>query len=91
MKKFFEKLTAIGSDKLLHVIAGMIIAGITAGLMEICGAQKMLAICIAFFAAFIAGFVKEYCDQHVEGETPDEKDLLATLIGGVMECLILLI
>ena len=77
-------LGSIPSDKMLHFIVGMLITAIAAVIVPRFAP-------IAMTVAVVAGFAKELRDEIAYGGF-DWKDLLATVIGGVvMQVLIFLI
>lgn len=77
-------LGSIPSDKMLHFIVGMLITAIVAVIVP-----RFTP--IAMSVAVVAGFAKELRDEIAYGGF-DWKDLLATVIGGVvMQVLIFLI
>lgn len=75
MKKILNFLGSIAADKLLHFIAGMLIAGIV-GIIP-CFANY------AFIVAVIAGVAKEVYDEFSYGGW-DSLDLLYTALGGAV-------
>lgn len=75
MKKIIDFLGSIKADKLLHFIAGMIIAGVV-GIIP-CFANYALIV------AVIAGVAKEVYDEFSYGGW-DSLDLLYTAIGGAV-------
>lgn len=75
MKKILNFLGSIKADKLLHFIAGMLIAGVV-GIIP-CFANYALIV------AVIAGVAKEYYDQYSYGGWC-WYDLLYTVIGGAV-------
>ena len=84
MKRLLNMLGSIPSDKMLHFIVGMLITAIVAVLVP-----RFTP--IAMTVAVVAGFAKELRDEITYGGF-DWKDLLATVLGGVvMQVLIFLI
>lgn len=75
MKKIMDFLGSIQADKLLHLIAGMLIAG-AIGIIP-CFANY------AFIVAVVAGVAKEVYDEFSYGGW-DSLDLLYTAIGGAV-------
>lgn len=75
MEKILNFLGSIKADKLLHFIAGMIIAGVV-GIIP-CFANYALIV------AVIAGVAKEVYDEFSYGGW-DSFDLLYTAIGGAV-------
>lgn len=75
MKKIIDFLGSIAADKLLHLIAGMLIAGVV-GIIP-CFANYALIV------AVIAGVAKEVYDEFSYGGW-DSLDLLYTVIGGAV-------
>nr|DAN46069.1 MAG TPA: putative periplasmic lipoprotein [Caudoviricetes sp.] len=94
MKKFldciyriFGRLAAIGSDKYLHFVAGLIVAMIACKGLRSIDAWLMLSLVPAFFV--MAG--KETVDYYLRGEQFDWKDVAAGMVGaivGVILCLL---
>lgn len=83
----FEKLAAIGSDKYLHFVVGLIVAMIACKGLRSIDAWLMLSLVPAFFV--MAG--KESVDYYLRGEQFDWKDVAAGMVGafvGVILCLV---
>ena len=82
MKKLLNFVANIPHDKLLHFIAGMLITA-------------LVAVVFAHFAPLavtvtvVVGFAKEAYDEYSYGGW-DWDDLLATIVGGVLMELIIL-
>lgn len=77
------------NDKIMHAIAGMIIAGFIA-VPVYCSSYDLFAGLWACLAGIIAGLVKEWCDMHTEGREWDWKDFGSTVIGAVIAMLFIL-
>ena len=75
MKKIIDFLGSIQADKLLHFIAGMLVAGVV-GIIP-CFANYALIV------AVVAGVAKEVYDEFSYGGW-DSLDLLYTAIGGAV-------
>jgi hypothetical protein len=75
LKKIIDFLGSIQADKLLHLISGMLIAGMV-GIIP-CFANY------AFIVAVVAGVAKEVYDEFSYGGW-DSLDLLYTAIGAVV-------
>ena len=83
MKRLLKILGSIPSDKMLHFIAGLMITAFVAVIVPRFAP-------IAMSVAVVAGFAKELRDEIAYGGF-DWKDLLATVLGGVvMQCFIFL-
>ena len=76
MKRLLKILGSIPSDKMLHFIVGMLITAIAAVIVPRFAP-------IAMTVAVVAGFAKELRDEIAYGGF-DWKDLLATVLGGVV-------
>ena len=76
MKRLLKILGSIPSDKMLHFIVGMLITAIVAVIVP-----RFTP--IAMTVAVVAGFAKEIRDEIAYGGF-DWKDLLATILGGVV-------
>lgn len=85
MKKIYAKLLAIlngiGVDKYLHFIAGLIIAAVFGITLD----MKACIVPVVF-----AAFIKEAIDQSGSGD-PNWKDAVATLAGGAVIQLLVII
>lgn len=75
LKKIMDWLGSIPADKLLHFVAGMLIAGVV-GIIP-CFANY------AFIVAVVAGLAKEVYNEFSYGGW-DSLDLLYTAIGGAV-------
>ena len=85
--RIFGKLAAIGSDKYLHLLVGLVIAVAACKGLRSIDAWLMLSLVPAFFV--MAG--KESVDYYLRGEQFDWKDVAAGLVGsviGVLMCLL---
>lgn len=94
MKKFldciyriFGKLATIGSDKYLHLIAGLIVAFVLGRLFANVEAWAFPAIT----GVLLLVVAKECVDYYIRKEQFDFKDIAAGLVGsviGVLMCLV---
>ena len=85
--RIFEKLAAIGSDKYLHLIAGLIVAFVLGRLFANVEAWAFPAI-VGVLLLMVA---KECVDYYLRDEQFDLKDVAAGLVGavvGVILCLL---
>lgn len=81
-------------DKIIHAVVG---AGASAWVslpaylsVTPSGDGLFSAIWTALWVAIIVGIIKEWCDQHTDGNRWDWMDFLATVIGGVVVVLLIL-
>ncbi|MEZ7746351.1 hypothetical protein [Prevotella jejuni] len=85
--RIFEKLAAIGSDKYLHLIAGLIVAFVLGRLFVNVEAWAFPAIT----GVLLLMVAKECVDYYLRDEQFDLKDVAAGLVGafvGVLMCLL---
>lgn len=85
--RIFEKLAAIGSDKYLHLIAGLIVAFVLGRLLANVEAWAFPAI-VGVLLLMVA---KESVDYYIRKEQFDLRDVAAGLVGafvGVILCLL---
>ena len=85
--RIFGKLSAIGSDKYLHLIAGLIIAFVLGRLFANVEAWAFPAIT----GVLLLMVAKECVDYYLRDEQFDLKDVAAGLVGavvGVILCLV---
>ena len=85
--RIFEKFAAIGSDKYLHLIAGLIVAFVLGRLFANVEAWAYPAI-VGVLLLMVA---KECVDYYLRKEQFDFKDIAAGLVGsviGVLMCLV---
>lgn len=85
--RVFEKFAAIGSDKYLHLIVGLIVAFVLGKLFAHVEAWAFPAI-VGVLLLMIA---KECVDYYLRGEQFDFKDIAAGVVGavvGVLMCLL---
>ena len=85
--RIFEKVAAIGSDKYLHLIAGLIVAFVLGRLFANVEAWAYPAI-VGVLLLMVA---KECVDYYIRKEQFDWKDVAAGLVGafvGVTLCLL---
>ena len=88
VKRIIEWLSHLKSDKLLHFIAGLLIAEVTAGALS--HWTKLYSLIIGLVASVVAGWLKEWWDSKHGGVVSD-KDFVATVIGGSVGTLVMLI
>lgn len=87
MKKIFQLIVSIPHDKLLHIIAGMIVVMLVLRLVSFIGIPGMIARIIALIAVILTGVLREvYNKKH--GGVFDKKDLYATISGGLIVLLL---
>lgn len=87
MKKIFQLIVSIPHDKLLHIIAGMIVIMLVLRLVSFIGIPGMIARIIALIAVILTGVLREvYNKKH--GGVFDKKDLYATISGGLIVLLL---
>lgn len=85
--RIFEKVAAIGSDKFLHLIAGLIVAFVLGRLFANVEAWAFPAIT----GVLLLMVAKECVDYYLRDEQFDLKDVAAGLVGavvGVILCLV---
>ena len=85
--RIFEKFAAIGSDKYLHLIAGLIVAFVLGRLFANVEAWAFPAIT----GVLLLMVAKECVDYYLRDEQFDLKDVSAGLVGavvGVLMCLL---
>lgn len=80
MYKFFSKLASIGSDKYLHMIAGLIVS------MVVCRGLHAIDACLllSLVPAFIVMFGKESIDYYFRKEPFDWHDVVAGMTGALL-------
>lgn len=86
-KELFAWLYKVGTDKLLHVLFGLLIAQVLYVLLHI-GCAKWESAVVAFLLATLVAGAKEAID--VKFGVPSWKDLLASEVGIVVGLLIML-
>ena len=85
--RIFERSATIGSDKFLHLIAGLIVAFVLGRLFANVGAWAFPAIT----GVLLLMVAKECVDYYIRKEQFDLKDVAAGLVGavvGVILCLV---
>lgn len=85
--RIFEKLAAIGSDKYLHLIAGLIVAFLLGRLFANVEAWAFPAIT----GVLLLMVAKECVDYYLRDEQFDLKDVAAGLVGAVVGVLVCLL
>ena len=81
-------LYGINADKLLHFIAGLIVAEVVTGVLS--HFARLYAMIVGLVASVVAGYLKELWDRNHGGVSSD-KDFLATIIGGSVGTILMLI
>lgn len=85
--RIFGKLAAIGSDKYLHFVVGLVVAFVLGRLFANVEAWAFLAIT----GVLLLMVAKECVDYYIRKEQFDFKDIAAGLVGsviGVLMCLV---
>lgn len=85
MKKIIDWLYGLKADKLLHFIAGMVVAQIAFALLGLATTVWWSAF-IAFLVAAVVGGLKEAWD--VKHGVPNVADFVATMLGGLLGVLL---
>lgn len=78
------------SDKLTHALIGAGASAWCALTAYLTSNNLFAGIWVAIWVAIIAGVIKEWCDQHTDGNKWDWMDFLATVIGGVLVALLII-
>lgn len=81
-------LYGIKADKLLHFIVGLLVAEVVSGALS--HFARLYALIVGLVVSVIAGYLKELWDSKHGGVSSD-KDFLATIIGGAVGTLLMLI
>lgn len=66
MKKIFQLIVSIPHDKLLHIIAGMIVVMLVLRLVSFIGIPGMIARIIALMAVILTGVLREVYKKNTE-------------------------
>lgn len=90
MKKILKWLNGIKPDKLLHFIAGLLIAQISYALLST-GFADWLSVPLGFLAAVCIGGAKELLDGMINDGVPSIGDFLVTLMGGAIGSLVIVL
>lgn len=85
--RIFEKVAAIGSDKYLHLIAGLIVAFVLGRLLANVEAWAFPAIT----GVLLLMVAKECVDYYLRDEQFDLKDVVAGLVGAVVGVILLIL
>ena len=85
MKKIIDWLYGIKSDKLLHFIAGIVVAQVAFALLDLATTMWWSAF-LAFLIAAVVGGIKEAWD--VKHGVPNVADFVATMFGGLVGALL---
>lgn len=85
MKKIIDWLYGIKSDKLLHFIAGLVVAQVAFALLDLATTVWWSAF-LAFLVAAVVGGIKEAWD--VKHGVPNVADFVSTMFGGLVGSLL---
>lgn len=66
MKKIFQLIVSIPHDKLLHIIAGMIVVMLVLRLVSFIGIPGMIACIIALIAVILTWVLREVYNKNTE-------------------------
>lgn len=87
MKKIIDFIVSIPHDKLLHILAGIVIAMVVLRVVSFVGAPAMIARIIAIVVVIAAGALREFYNKK-HGGIFDKKDMYATISGGLIVALL---
>ena len=87
MKKIIQFIVTIPHDKLLHIMAGFIIAMSVLRIIAFTDISGFLARAIALLVVIVAGILREIYNKN-HGGVFDKKDLFATIFGGLVVTLL---
>lgn len=83
MKKIIDFIVSVPHDKLLHIIAGMIVVMLVLRLVSFIGIPGMIARFIALIVVILTGILREIYNIKHNGVF-DKNDLYATISGGLI-------
>lgn len=86
MKKIIDFIVSIPHDKLLHILAGIVIAMVVLRVVSFVGVPAMIARIIAI-VVIAAGLLREFYNKK-HGGVFDKKDMYATISGGLIVALL---
>lgn len=87
MKNFNNLIVSIPQDKLLHYIAGQIVAGLIF-MTSATFFPLWITVILSMVVTVVIGILKETYDKyHPDSHTADFKDAIATIIGGMVTTL----
>ncbi len=89
LREYLSKVLGIPQDKLLHLICGLGAAQISAGIISHY-APTSIAMCTGFAVSTLAGIGKEIYDDLIKAEAIDKKDIVYTVLGGLLGILFLI-
>lgn len=87
MKKIIDFIVSIPHDKLLHIIAGMIVVMLVLRLVSFIGIPGMIARFIALIVVILTGVLREIYNIKHNGVF-DKNDLYVTISGGLIVLLL---
>lgn len=87
MKKIIDFIVSIPHDKLLHILAGIVIAMVVLRVVSFVGVTGMIARMIAIVVVIAAGLLREFYNKK-HGGVFDKKDMYATISGGLIVALL---
>lgn len=98
MKKYIENMgwlllpdKVMKLDKQAHVFAGLYFAGLAFILSMALWSSKWLSFFIAVVFSAAVGWIKEYMDSQEKNNKFDNKDLIFTIIGGLLAAVLLVV
>lgn len=81
--KIKKIIDLVPRDKLLHILAGIIIALLVLKVMSFLPTMPMIARIVSFAAVIVAGVIREVYNKK-NGGIFDKYDLYATIFGGLI-------
>lgn len=91
IEKLINVISGVGKDKLLHFMAGLLIAQIIYAIWCLLINKSYAGIIIGFIIAIAAGILKEEYDKKHKGHSFEVWDIIAVFLGAILGSAILFI
>lgn len=88
--KVFQWISSIPHDKMLHVLCGILLFLFFASPLLAITGMKLLSMLVGYFVVLVIGHLKEWFDCKGNWSTYDFPDFFATLAGGFIASLSIL-
>lgn len=91
LRKIENVIINIAHDKMLHAFGGYVITDTMINILSHISIPYYVIASIALTVTYLCAIIKEKYDVNIKGSTRDFKDVLATVIGGIINIIISLI